>query len=395
MQSLWMPSLFVNTFAAIILLVILVDVTHKQNRFMLDDQLLFVLLVVVNLVLLISDTATFMLNGQTFQGARGLNLLSTMVYYACTPIMSLLYLCFCDVKLGVPLEKRKHYALLYSLPGMINLLLTVLSVQGHYLFRLSEDNLYSRGSLLTLSFLLCSVLMAVAFFRVALYALRAKQDSSQTCTRRCRRNIYTLLGVAIPPLLGAISQIWFYQITVVWVSTVIGILIIFINMQNVEISTDSLTGLFNRRQADSYLQNLLQAPDREQPLILVILDINNFKQINDRYGHIAGDNGLRMVANALQTECNKEEFFSRYGGDEFIVIARHSQEAHILDLVSRINNRLTQYCKDLAQPYLLSISAGFAQWSPQLATQDDLFAFADAKLFEQKKRLQRRASDAR
>ena len=184
-------------------------------------------------------------------------------------------------------------------------------------------------------------------------------------------------------------------ITVVWLTTVFMLLIIFINIQNSQIFTDELTGLYNRRQTVAYLQSLLQPSIRERPVCLAILDVDNFKQINDRYGHLAGDRALRVLAGALQRECDRDTFISRYGGDEFIIITRQCDAAVTADLLRRVDRNLLEYCRKENLPYALSISAGVAVRGGDIQTIDALYAAADAELYRQKARMSRRAGDLR
>lgn len=84
---------------------------------------------------------------------------------------------------------------------------------------------------------------------------------------------------------------------------------------------DSLTGCFNRRYLDETLERELRRACREDyPLALVILDLDHFKQINDTYGHLAGDEALQELARTLQAGIRQEDVLCRYGGEEFIVL---------------------------------------------------------------------------
>jgi diguanylate cyclase (GGDEF)-like protein/PAS domain S-box-containing protein len=84
---------------------------------------------------------------------------------------------------------------------------------------------------------------------------------------------------------------------------------------------DPLTGLFNRRYLTDYLSRHLERSRRDQyPVALVLLDLDHFKQLNDTYGHAAGDEALRVLAELLQSEIRVSDTACRYGGEEFIVI---------------------------------------------------------------------------
>ena len=88
-----------------------------------------------------------------------------------------------------------------------------------------------------------------------------------------------------------------------------------------EAKTDALTGLYNRKSFDEYLDFALQiSEDTNTPLHLAVIDIDNFKQINDQYGHLVGDEILRRTAQAIQQHLSAGDFVARYGGEEFAVI---------------------------------------------------------------------------
>ena len=101
---------------------------------------------------------------------------------------------------------------------------------------------------------------------------------------------------------------------------------------------DTLTGLYNRRYIDEYLPaSISTAFDHGQPLSLVFADIDEFKQINDRYGHIAGDLVLQHIAQLLKKVVRREDsWVARYGGDEFIICLPgldHTAATHIANRV--------------------------------------------------------------
>ena len=85
---------------------------------------------------------------------------------------------------------------------------------------------------------------------------------------------------------------------------------------------DPLTGLYNRRMLEERLGSELAAARRHDRVVAVLMvDIDHFKAINDRYGHLAGDETLRMVARTLRATIRQEDFVARFGGEEFVVIA--------------------------------------------------------------------------
>src|SRR5680860_413405 len=108
--------------------------------------------------------------------------------------------------------------------------------------------------------------------------------------------------------------------------------------------TDELTGINNRRYFKSkLLEELERAKRYSKPLTIMILDLNNFKQVNDNYGHIAGDILLKNIAVLLKDSIRRPDFIARYGGDEFIIIMpeTHKNTAHIL--AERLKEKISRY----------------------------------------------------
>jgi diguanylate cyclase (GGDEF)-like protein len=88
---------------------------------------------------------------------------------------------------------------------------------------------------------------------------------------------------------------------------------------------DPLTGLFNRRMLEDRLGSELAGALRHGRLVsILMIDIDHFKAVNDTYGHLAGDEVLRMVAATIRATLRKEDFVARFGGEEFVVIARET-----------------------------------------------------------------------
>src|SRR6185312_12195179 len=107
-------------------------------------------------------------------------------------------------------------------------------------------------------------------------------------------------------------------------------------------ATDGLTGIANRRRFDEVLANEWSRSSRSaQPLMLAMLDVDLFKQYNDRYGHHAGDDVLRAVATELAAHVRRSgDFVARYGGEEFAITSTSMDEAHALLMTSNICNAI-------------------------------------------------------
>ena len=147
--------------------------------------------------------------------------------------------------------------------------------------------------------------------------------------------------------------------------------------------TDSLTGLRNHRAFQESLMNLVQMAERYgQPLSLIMLDIDYFKQFNDRFGHPAGDELLRQVASLLRQSARAYDVVARYGGEEFAILLPNTD----LNEAIRVAERLRQQIAALQNPHApITASFGVASYRRGSAPATLLYE-ADTALYEAKRR---------
>jgi diguanylate cyclase (GGDEF)-like protein len=154
---------------------------------------------------------------------------------------------------------------------------------------------------------------------------------------------------------------------------------------NVSMAKDSLTGLFVHKKINEFLDVQLNICRRyNRNLSYIILDIDNFKQINDTYGHLAGDNVLVTLANLLKTSVRVNDFVGRYGGEEFVIISPETDENSALVTVERLRKMfavLEHYSED--KTFNVTFSAGIASF-PKYGDLDVIMATADKALYQSK-----------
>ncbi len=150
---------------------------------------------------------------------------------------------------------------------------------------------------------------------------------------------------------------------------------------------DDLTGLYNRRGfADLGEQHLKLARRQARGVLLVYLDLDRLKTINDSLGHHVGDRALLKVADMLRDTFRRSDIIARMGGDEFAVLALEATEDNEVQLVARFRAKVQQFNERGKEPYQLSISLGTARFDGQGRTRlDELLAKADTTMYEEKR----------
>lgn len=150
---------------------------------------------------------------------------------------------------------------------------------------------------------------------------------------------------------------------------------------------DDLTGLYNRRRFFILTEQSLKMSVRtKKRLLLLFIDMDNLKWINDHYGHNEGDQALIDLANILRKSFRESDIIARIGGDEFVVLSESADETSEI-LTHRLHENIKDYNARGSRPYTLSISVGRAQFDPNHPISiDELLAKADASMYTQKKR---------
>jgi diguanylate cyclase (GGDEF)-like protein len=152
---------------------------------------------------------------------------------------------------------------------------------------------------------------------------------------------------------------------------------------------DPLTRTYNRRFLDSHLRSELAFAARQRlSLSVLLVDIDHFKQVNDRYGHAVGDAVLQMVASCIQRLLRPYDALCRYGGEEFVVVARDTSLRNAEILAERIRRHVEQLSFDVhGTPTAVTVSVGVSSIEPQLSDgseADALLSSVDQALYRAK-----------
>ncbi len=152
---------------------------------------------------------------------------------------------------------------------------------------------------------------------------------------------------------------------------------------------DSLTKAFNRRYFTERLESEFRFADRhEVPLSLLLLDIDHFKQVNDKHGHLAGDTVLAMFATEIHRSVRSEDVFARFGGEEFAIISRSIRLDAAKQFAERLRSVIERLiCTHDGTEVSITVSIGVATM-PNIAARcsNDLIAAADRALYLAKHR---------
>ncbi|QMV43495.1 GGDEF domain-containing protein [Cohnella cholangitidis] len=148
--------------------------------------------------------------------------------------------------------------------------------------------------------------------------------------------------------------------------------------------TDALTETYNHMAYHEYKDHLVEQADNGRlSLHLAILDIDNFKKVNDTYGHKAGDEVLQKVAAIARSKTGSNDFVARYGGEEFVILFTEKSFQEVYDLVEDIRGSIAATHHTALNGLNVTVSIGLNPYSPGMG-KEELFLRADAALYEAK-----------
>ena len=225
----------------------------------------------------------------------------------------------------------------------------------------------------------CIYIAAILFYTIR----KAKNEGN-----RAEKRKHLLIGFF--PLMvitgGFIQMIFFPHIPIFCFTCLILMLIFYIQSIEHRISQDPLTGLNNRGQLARYTSQPSNLHMEGRLTITIMMDIDNFKMINDTYGHAEGDKALVIVSNALKRAVHAHSFPSficRYGGDEFIIIIHPTKREETDQMLADIRAEINKHTGDM--DYSLSVSTGCDELLPQEDSFQDSIKRADMNLYLYKK----------
>ena len=150
-------------------------------------------------------------------------------------------------------------------------------------------------------------------------------------------------------------------------------------------STDFLTGLANARALNLQLENELARSHRQStPLTVLVADLDGFKDVNDRFGHLEGDAVLRAIACVLRENCREYDFVARMGGDEFVVLLPGMAEADVIAKIAHLNTVVGEAGRRVLPDSRLGLSIGQARFPVDGRTAEQLLAEADQRMYAAK-----------
>ncbi|MBW7570552.1 GGDEF domain-containing protein [Succinivibrio faecicola] len=283
------------------------------------------------------------------------------------------YLVFNELK-----EKYLRYQVnndwLYGIPGFIEI--AVLIVLALFSADKRYSDLISSIASVSIYVVINFYILLGAFlcYKSSLYNL----DFDIKYIARKHLYYYTVLCIAF-----LIEQVVFSN-AAVGTSYVVFLLFNYMTKSKTMISQDSLSGVNNRVSFNKYINNVFLSKDHDGAYI-VYIDIDKFKQINDTYGHIEGDEAISLVGKTLKSIAGEtNSFVARIGGDEFVMIVKTTEEEKVKKVIQNISFELEERIIFSDKQYDLTVSCGYIEVKKNQKNIKELMVKADESMYIEK-----------
>ena len=367
----------INGLCILILLILLMR-THTNEDQQYEQQL-FVRLLAFSAAFCLADLLWLFADQKILEIPRIVNAILNVIYYALAGQVSFVWFMYSEQVQKAPTVSTAVRRHLCRIPVLILIVLAVASIWTGWFFHVDEQGDYHRGPLYWLD-------LAIPYGYLAVTTGRAVQAVFKNRNYLERAKNLMLASFAVPPAIFGIAQALFPGVPMFCVGMTIAILIFYLEMRERLISLDPLTKLNNRRQLLIYLSERI-APKNIRPMYLMMMDVDKFKEINDTYGHLEGDNALVRVSKVLHGYVDAYEkrcFAARYGGDEFVLICETDDLEWIRTSCEQIQQTIDAVNSAVNSRYDLKLSIGCIRYREGMSLQEFL-RMADEALYQAKR----------
>lgn len=325
----------------------------QTNQF---DEKAYNFMLIVTFIATINETLSFIIDARPGFIFHILQYISNTISSASSGIIGYCWCLFVEYHIHRNFKRIKKKSRILAVPLIIATILIFINLLGTgIIFDISKENVYTRGPMNFILYIFVFVYYIESIYTVQ----KAKNDSILV-------EFFPIYFFIIPCMIGTMIQGFFFGISTIWLCVAIAFIIVYIEIQISISFIDDLSGLYNRKYMNHYLNKLQN--NKPKRVYGFLMDINDFKTINDIYGHLKGDQSIIQFGKILQHSIDKDSVAIRMGGDEFVIFAILKSNEEALALKKHIEQNVRQFNIHSKEPFHLSFSIGMAKYSGNIET---------------------------
>lgn len=335
-----------NVVAIIVSVIFLKNISNSLDKKETKNKA-FVTILTLNTIQLVVETITCIINRQPYTWLITISTILHVLLYILGPLITYQWYVFANLWINKDAEYKWKNNIMLLVPIVINTILVFLSPFLRLEFYINQYNVYERGTLFFIPVVISYFYLFCGF--ITIYTNRNKLS---------RIEFLPLILFGVFPALASLAQSIFYGLLLMWSSIAYALIILYLYLQQQMMHIDYLTGAWTREKFHSYLNNRIEQK-KPKNFSIVFTDLNDFKKINDVFGHNEGDKALIKVVFIIKNILKKEDFITRYGGDEFVLFLNVDSQREVEEIIFKISDALDKYNKWSSVHYELNLSFGY------------------------------------
>ena len=364
-------SIYVANGTGIFILLMLLYVSRSRTlRDSIEDKV-FTFMIFGVMMGCFMEAFSYTLDGRVFPGSRFLNYIANTYLFSVNLLLPFSVLVYVDLGLYGDIKRIKTR---YKKEIGVVIFMFMMNIVNFFVpisYYITEQNVYERRPFSYVYYIIIFCFCFIAMYETNRYE---KENGARTFI-----NIKMFL---IPILIGAGLQFMFYGLSLAWLSAALGLTGLYMMQQNEMAYIDSLVDVYNRLYFNHMISGWISTG---RTIAGVMIDIDNFKSINDNFGHSEGDKALKSLTEVLLHSRKDHERVFRFAGDEFI-IAKNTNDPNGLDAyMEKVEKNLEELNSKNDLPYELKISYGSSYFEPDKSDVDTFMKQMDEKMYEMKK----------
>lgn len=369
------PAIYIANGTAIMLLLIILLSSKKPFRHWLFEEKIFYSMVIINIMQCLLETAAFVVDGNLAYGYRTFSIIVNTMLFINTVMFAYSWVVYVDYKLLTDMKRIRRRYPFVAIPAALIVIGCFINLVTPVFFVIDQHNIYQRTDFFIIPY-------AVTYFYLV-YGMVLIYSH--------RKNVHKYLFFPatlfmLPIGIASVLQFFFYGYSLIWLGVSVGMISLFVNVQNEASYVDQLSGLFNRQ----YLKNMMlmhtSRGDSARTLAGLMVDIDGFKSINDNFGHLVGDDAITSTGKILRTAVGDKGMLGRMAGDEFILLMYINSQTEITDMIDVINTHTALFNETEEKPYKIHFSIGYSTYDSKRDSMDDFLRRIDNSMYEDKRR---------
>ena len=347
---------------------------RKQQQLRQVHEQIFSMTLVFILVALIAETFSSLIDGRIFTGCFFLQYLSNTLCIALVVVVGFSWCLFVDYRIYCNTNRLKRKAAILGIPLLLIIVMLLGNLFGNgIIFAISPENRYIRGRL--------NIITYVVLF---IYIVESVANALNARKKGVTPFFFPIYCFVVPCMVGTIFQGFFYGLSIGWLATSMATVFVYLELQTANYYVDGLSGLFNRQYMNYYLS---QKAQRDSKLHGIMLDINDFKSINDVHGHTVGDRAIHTMGKILSQSIFRNAIAMRVGGDEFVIFLYNSSDEECQEQMESIQNQIEEFNKSGNELFNLSASMGRGHFDGRSV--EKFLSEMDSAMYEMKREYHR------